>query len=126
ELRQQKPVSKLNERTEFAAARRAQLQPWIKSMIGGDIVKIVSMDVYPSGASRSKLVVTNIVKISEANYIGKPDLCMKIVVEALLSLPAESYTIVCHTEPQPCVLEFRVGGQGCGLRVSSLDREAIE
>ena len=61
--------------------------PWIKSMIGGEFVKIVSMDVYPCGDSCSKPVGTNIVKISEANYRDNPDLCMKIVVEALLSLP---------------------------------------
>jgi hypothetical protein len=126
ELRQQKPVSRRNERTEFAAARRAQLQPWIKSMIGGDIVKIVSMEVYPCGDSCSKPVGTNIVKISEANYIDKPDLCMKIVVEALLSLPAGFYTIVYHTEPLPCVMDFCVGGEGFGLRVRPLDREAID
>jgi hypothetical protein len=88
ELRPQESVSRLNERTEFAAARRAQPQPWIESMIGGEVVKIVSMDVYPCGDSCSKPVGTDIVKISEANYIDKPDLCMKIVVDALLSLPA--------------------------------------
>jgi hypothetical protein len=126
ELRQQKPVSRLNERTEFAAARRAQPQPWIESMIGGEVVKIVSMDVYPCGDSCSKPVGTDIVKISEANYIDKPDLCMKIVVDALLSLPAGFYTIVYHTEPLPCVMDFCVGGEGFGLRVKPLDREAID
>ena len=94
-------------------------------MIGGDIVKIVSMDVYPCGDNCSKPVGTNIVKISEANYIDKPDLCMKIVVEALLSLPVAFYTIVYHTEPLPCVMDFHVGDKGCGLRVRPLDREAI-
>ena len=94
-------------------------------MIGGEIVKIVSMDVYPCGDSRSKPVGTNIVKISEANYSDNPALCMKIVVEALLSLPAGFYTIVYHTEPVPCVMDFRVGGEGFGLRVRPLDREAI-
>jgi hypothetical protein len=97
----------------------------IESIIGGEIVKIVSMDVYPCGDSCSKPVGTNIVKISEANYRDKPDLCMKIVVEALLSLPAGSYTIVYHTEPLPCVMDFRVGGEAFGLRVRPLDREAI-
>jgi len=126
ELRQQKSVSRLNERTEFDPARRAQLQPWLESMIGGEVVKIVSMDVYPCGDSCSKPVGTNIVKISEANYIDKPDLCMKIVVEALLSLPAGFYTIVYHTEPLPCVMDFCVGGEGFGLRVRPLDREAIK
>jgi hypothetical protein len=95
-------------------------------MIGGEVVKIVSMDVYPCGDSCSKPVGTNIVKISEANYIDKPDLCMKIVVEALLSLPTEFYTIVYHTEPLPCVMDFCVGGEGFGLRVRPLDREAIK
>jgi hypothetical protein len=94
-------------------------------MIGGEIVKIVSMDVYPCGESCSKPVGTNIVKISEANYSDNPELCMKIVVEALLSLPAGFYTIVYHTEPVPCVMDFRVGGEGFGLRVRPLDRKAI-
>jgi hypothetical protein len=97
----------------------------IESIIGGEIVKIVSMDVYPCGDSCSKPVGTNIVKISEANYKDNPDLCMKIVVEALLSLPAGCYTIVYHTEPLPCVMDFRVGGEAFGLRVRPLDREAI-
>jgi hypothetical protein len=125
ELRQQKSVSRLNERTGFAAARRAQLQPWIETMIGGGIVKIVSMDVYPCGDSCSKPLGTSIVKISEANYRDDPTLCMKIVVGALLSLPAGFYTIVYHTEPLPCVMDFCVGGEGFGLRVRPLDREAI-
>ena len=94
-------------------------------MIGGEVVKIVSMDVYPCGDSCSKPVGTNIVKISEANYRDNPDLCMKIVVEALLSLPVALYTIVYHTEPLPCVMDFRVGDKGCGLRVRTLDRQTI-
>jgi hypothetical protein len=98
----------------------------IESIIGGKFVKIVSMDVYPCGDSCSKLVGTNIVKISEANYRDNPDLCMKIVVEALLSLPVAFYTIVYHTEPLPCVMDFRVGDKGCGLRVRPLDRETIK
>ena len=97
----------------------------IESIIGGEIVKIVSMDVYPCGDSCSKPVGTNIVKISEANYRDNPDLCMKIVVGALLSLPAAIYTIVYHTAPLPCVMDFRVGDNGCGLRVRPLDRETI-
>jgi hypothetical protein len=97
----------------------------IESIIGGEIVKIVSMDVYPRGDSCSKPVGTNIVKISEANYRDNPDLCTKIVVRALLSLPAGFYTIVYHTEPLPCVMDFRVGDKGCGLRVRPLDRGTI-
>jgi hypothetical protein len=97
----------------------------IESTIGGAIVKIVSMDVYPCGDSCSKPVGTNIVKISEANYRDNPDLCMKIVVGALLSLPAAFYVIVYHTEPLPCVMDFRVGDKGCALRVRPLDRETI-
>jgi hypothetical protein len=100
--------------------------PKIESIIGGKFVKIVSMDVYPCGDSCSKLVGTNIVKISEANQRDNPDLCMKIVVEALLSLPVAIYKIVYHTEPLPCVMDFRVGDKGCGLRVRPLDRETIK
>jgi hypothetical protein len=97
----------------------------IGRIIGGEVVKIVSMDVYPCGDSCSTPVGTNIVKISEANYRDNPDLCMKIAVEALLSLPAGFYTIVYHTEPLPCVMDFRVGDKECGLRVRLLDRETI-
>jgi hypothetical protein len=106
--------------------RARHCNPKIESIISGKFVKIVSMDVYPCGDSCSKLVGTNIVKISEANYRDNPDLCMKIVVEALLSLPVAFYTIVYHTEPLPCVMDFRVGDKGCGLRVRSLDRETIK
>jgi hypothetical protein len=49
---------------------------------------IVGMTVYPWDDRCLKLVGINIVKISEADYRDHPDLCMKIVVEALLSLPA--------------------------------------
>ena len=87
---------------------------------------IVGMTVYPWDDRCSKLVGINIVKISEADYRDHPDLCMKIVVEALLSLPVAFYTIVYHTEPLPCVMDFRVGDKGCGLRVRPLDREAIK
>jgi hypothetical protein len=52
---------------------------------------IVGMTVYPWDDRCSKLVGINIVKISEADYRDHPDLCMKIVVEALLSLPSGSY-----------------------------------
>ena len=97
----------------------------IESMIGAEIVKIVSMDVYVCGEYCSQPVGTNIVKISEANYRDNPDLCMKIVVCELLSLPAGSYTVVYHTEPLPCVMDFRVGERGFGLRVRPLDRETI-
>jgi hypothetical protein len=97
----------------------------IESIIGGGVVKIVSMDVYPCDDSCSKQVGINIVKISEANYRDNSDLCMKIIVGALLSLPAGLYTIVYHTEPLPCVMDFRVGDKGCGLRVRPLDRETI-
>ena len=47
---------------------------------------IVGMTVYPWGNRSSKLVGINIVKISEEDYRDYPDLCMKIVIEALLSL----------------------------------------
>jgi hypothetical protein len=98
----------------------------IESIVGGEGVRIVSMDVYPCGNSCSKPVGTNIVKISEANYRDDSDLCMKIVVQTLLSLPPGFYTIVYHTEPLPCLMDFCVGGEGFGLRVRSLDREAIK
>ena len=97
----------------------------IESMIGAEIVKIVSMDVYACGQRCTQRVGTNIVKISEANYRDNPDLCIKIVVEALLSLPAGFYTVVYHTEPLPCVMDFRVGAKGFGLRVRPLDKETI-
>ena len=111
---------------ELPLPRSRHRNPKIESIIGGKFVKIVSMDVYPCGDSCSKTVGTNIVKISEANYRDNPDLCMKIVVEALLSLPVAFYTIVYHTEPLPCVMDFCVGGEGFGLRVKPLDREAID
>jgi len=97
----------------------------IESIIGGQIIKIVSMEVYPCGERCPKPVGTNIVKISEANYRDNPDLCMNIVVRALLSLPVGFYTVVYYTEPLPCVMDFRVGNKGCGLRVRPLDRETI-
>ena len=97
----------------------------LESMIGAEIVKIVSMDVYACGERFSQPVGTNIVKISEANYRDNPDLCIKIVVEALLTLPTGFYTVVYHTEPQPCVMDFRIGEKGFGLRVRALDRETI-
>ena len=50
---------------------------------------------------------------------------MNIVVEALVSLPAGFYTVVYHTQPLACVMDFRVGGKGCGLRVKPLDGETI-
>ena len=86
---------------------------------------IVGMTVYPGDDSCLRSVGTNIVKISNANYRENPDLCMNIVLEALLSLPAGFYTVVYHTEPLPCVMDFRVGGKGCGLRVKPVDRETI-
>ena len=94
----------------------------IEPIVGG---MIVGMTVYSWEDSCSKRVGTNIVKISEANYKDDPDLCMNIVVEALLSLPAGFYTVVYHTKPLPCVMDFRVGGNGCGLRVKPLDRQTI-
>jgi hypothetical protein len=97
----------------------------VESIIGGKIVKIVSMDVYPCGERCSKPVGTNIVKISEANYSDNPDLCIKVVVCALLSLPPGFYKVIYHTEPLPCVMDFRVGGKGVGLRVKPLDRNTI-
>jgi hypothetical protein len=101
-------------------ARRCKRK--IESITGG---MIVGMTVYPWDDSWSKPVGTNIVKISKANYRDNPDLCMNIVVEALVSLPAGFYTVVYHTEPLPCVMDFRVGGKGCGLRAKPLDRETI-
>jgi hypothetical protein len=87
---------------------------------------IVGMTVYPWDRSCSEAVGTNIVKISEANYREDPDLCMNIVVEALLSLPAGFYTVVYHTEPVPCVMDFRVGTKGGRLRLRPFDREMID
>ena len=86
---------------------------------------IVGMTVYPWDDRRSKPVGISIVKISEANYRDNPDLCMKIVVEALLSLPSGFYLVVNHTEPVPCVMDFRVADKGCRLRVRPFDRETI-
>jgi len=86
----------------------------IENIIGGEIVKIVSMDVYPSGKHCSKPVGTNIVKLSEANFRDNPDLCMKIVVSALLSLPSGFYTVVYHTEPLPRVMDFALAKKGLG------------
>jgi hypothetical protein len=75
---------------------------------------IVGMTVYPRDDRFSKLVSINIVKISEADYREHPALCMKIVVEALLSLPAGSYRVVNHTEPLPCVMDIRLADKSCG------------
>jgi hypothetical protein len=86
---------------------------------------IVGMTVYPWDDRCSKLVGINIVKISEADYRDYPDLCMKIVVESLLSLPSGSYTVVNHTEPVPCVMDIRLADKGCGLRLKAFDRETI-
>jgi hypothetical protein len=86
---------------------------------------IVGMTVYPWDDRCPKPVGINIVKISEANYRDHPDLCMKIVTEALLSLPSGFYTVVNHTEPVPCVMDFRVADKGCRLRVRPFDRETI-
>jgi hypothetical protein len=85
---------------------------------------IVGMTVYPWD-NKSKLVGINIVKISEADYLDHPDLCMKIVVEALLSLPSGSYTVVSHTEPVPGVMDIRLADKGCGLRLRPFDRQTI-
>ena len=86
---------------------------------------IVGMTVYPREDRCSKLVGINIVKISEADYRYYPDLCMKIVLEALLSLPSGSYRVVNHTEPVPCVMDVRLADKGCGLRLKQFDRETI-
>jgi hypothetical protein len=94
----------------------------IDAITGG---MIVGMTVYPWDDRCSKLVGINIVKISEANYRDHPDLCMNIVVEALLSLPAGSYTVVYHTEPLPSVMDFRIGEKGGRLRVRAFDRETL-
>src|SRR5438046_9646748 len=77
---------------------------------------IVGMTVYPWDHRCSKLVGINIVKISEADYRDHPDLCMKIIVESLLSLPSGSYTVVTHPEPVPCVLDSGLAASGVGLR----------
>jgi hypothetical protein len=86
---------------------------------------IVGMTVYSWDDSCSKRVGINIIKISEANYRDNPDLCMNIVIEALVSLPAGFYTVVYHTKPLPCAMDFRVGGAVGRLRVKPLDRETI-
>src|SRR5205809_2953810 len=86
---------------------------------------VVGITVYPWDNRCSKLVGLNIVKISEADYRDHPDLCMKIVVEALLSLPSGSYRVVNHTEPVPCVMDIRLADKGCGLRLRPFDRETI-
>src|SRR5215467_12880227 len=87
---------------------------------------IVGMTVYAWDDSCSKQAGANIVKISEANYRDNPELCMKIIVEALVSLPAGSYTVVYHTDPLPYVMDFSVDGKGCRLRVTAFDRETIK
>src|SRR5437773_10272398 len=84
---------------------------------------IVGMTVYPRDNRCSKLVGVNIVKISEADYRDHPDLCMKIVVEALLSLPSGFYTVVNHTEPVPCVMDIRRADKGCGVRSRQFQRQ---
>jgi hypothetical protein len=86
---------------------------------------IVGMTVYPWGDRCSKLVGINIVKISEADYRDHPNLCMKIVVEALLSLPSGSYTVINHTEPVPCLIDIHLADTRCGLRLRPFDRETI-
>ena len=87
---------------------------------------IVGMTVYAWDDSSTKQAGANIVKISEANYRDNPELCMKIIVEALVSLPAGSYTVVYHTDPLPYVMDFSVDGKGCRLRVTAFDRETIK
>jgi hypothetical protein len=94
----------------------------VKPITGG---MIVGMTVYSWDDSCSKRVGINIIKISEANYRDNPDLCMNIVIEALVSLPAGFYTVVYHTKPLPCAMDFRVGGAVGRLRVKPLDRETI-
>ena len=94
----------------------------IEAISGG---MIVGMTVYAWDDNCSKQTGTNIVKISKANYRDNPDLCMKIIVEALVSLPAGYYSVVYHTDPLPCVMDFRVGAKGCKLRVRSFDKETI-
>ena|SRR5204863_6206226 len=86
---------------------------------------IVGMTVYPQDHRCSKLVGIRIVKISEADYRDYPDLCMKIILETLLSLPSGCYTVVNHTEPVPCVMDIRLADQGCGLRVRRFDTKTI-
>lgn len=86
---------------------------------------IVGMTVYAWDDSCSKQAGTNIVKISEANYRDNPDLCMKIIIEELVSLPVGFYTVVYHTEPLPCVMDFRIGSKQFKLRVRSFDKETI-
>lgn len=91
--------------------------------ISGTIV--VGMTVYSWNAGCSKQPGTNIVKITEANYRDNPDLCMKVIAQALLSLPAGSYTVVYHTDPAPCVMDFRIYSKRCKLRVTSFAKESI-
>ena len=86
---------------------------------------IVGMTVYPLDDRCSKPVGINVVKISEVDYRDHPDLCMKIVIEALLSLPSGFYALVSHTEPVPCVMDLRLADNGCGLRLRPFDRETI-
>jgi hypothetical protein len=86
---------------------------------------VVGMTVYSWKAGCSKQLRTNIVKITEANYRDNPDLCMKVIAEALLSLPAGPYTVVYDTDPMPCVMDFRVYSKGCKLRVTSFAKESI-
>jgi hypothetical protein len=118
-----KPYQDLMSEPDLPLPGTSRCNHKIESMIGAEIVKIVSMDVYACGERCSQPVGTNIVKISEANYRDNPDLCIKTVFEALLSLPAGFYTVVYHTEPLPCVMDFRVSDKGFGLRVRPLDRE---
>jgi hypothetical protein len=116
------PYQNLVSEQDLPPRRARRCKRKIEPITGG---MIVGMTVYPWDDSWSKPVGTNIIKISKANYRDNPDLCMNIVVEALVSLPAGFYTVVYHTEPLPCVMDFRVGGKGCGLRVKPLDRETI-
>jgi hypothetical protein len=111
----------MSEQDSFRSrARRCNRK--VKAKTGG---MIVGMTVYPCDNRCSKPVGINIVKITETNYRDNPELCLKIVVASLLSLPSGFYTVVNHTEPVPCAVDFRLADKGCRLRVRPFDKEAI-
>jgi len=116
------PYQDLMSEQDLPPRRSRRCNGKIEPITGG---MIVGMTVYSWDDSCSKRVGTNIIKISEANYRDNPNLCMNIVIEALVSLPAGFYTVVYHTKPWPCAMDFRIGGDVGGLRVKPLDRQTI-
>jgi hypothetical protein len=94
----------------------------VKAKTGG---MIVGMTVYPCDDRCAKRVGINIVKISEANYRDNPELCLKIVIASLLSLPSGFYTVINHTEPVPFAMDLRLADKRCRLRVRPFDRASI-